>query len=164
MAAAGLAAAGVLLDPLGAPADGAARLQPAVSLVRGARRGRCGVGPLDVLQEPRPAAGGGCGGEVPGGRAAPPQGEAVPVGRALLGRRHAGGGLGQPEELPRQGRLRRAAGCPAGGGQRGAATASATSTARSAATRRTPPPPTPRPSSTRRAKARRPSSATWGMR
>lgn len=34
-----------------------------------------------------------------------PEGEAVTVGRSLLGRRHAGGGLGQLEELPRQGRL-----------------------------------------------------------
>ena len=53
-----------------------------------------------------------------------------------------------------EGRLERAA-------RRRAATASAISTARSAATRRMPRPPTPRRSSTARAKARRPSSASW---
>ena len=52
-----------------------------------------------------------------------PQGEALPVGRPLLGRRHAGGGLGFAQELPRQGRQRRAAGARA-------ATASAISTAK----------------------------------
>ena len=108
-AAARLAAAGVLLGALRAPADGADRLQPAVPLVRGAGHRRCRVGPLDVLQEPRPAAGCRCCGEVPRGGAAPSQGQALPVGRSLLGRRHAGGGVGQPQELPRQGRQRRAA-------------------------------------------------------
>ena len=44
------------------------------------------------------------------------------------------------------------------------ATASATSMARSARTIRTPRRPTPRPSSTRRAEARRPSSPTWATR
>ena len=42
-----------------------------------------------------------------------PKVEALPVGRSLLGRRHAGRGLGQHEELPRQGRLGRAAGAGA---------------------------------------------------
>jgi hypothetical protein len=44
---------------------------------------RPGLGPLDVLEEPRPTARCGCGGQVPGGGAAPPQGEAVPLGRPL---------------------------------------------------------------------------------
>ena len=44
-AAAGDAAAGLLLDPLGAPADGAAGVRPVVPLVRRARRRRSGVGP-----------------------------------------------------------------------------------------------------------------------
>ena len=42
-----------------------------------------------------------------------PQGEAAAVGRALLGRRHADRGLGQHEELPRQGWCGRAAGAGA---------------------------------------------------
>ena len=108
-AAAGGSAAGVLLDPLRAAVDGAARLQPALSLVRWAGRGRRGVGPLGVLQEPRPAAGGRRGGEVLERGARQPASEAASVGRALLGRRHADRGLGQHEELPRQGWLGRAA-------------------------------------------------------
>src|SRR5687768_13982672 len=42
-------------------------------------RGRCGVGPLDLLQEPRPAAGSRCSGQVPPSRPAPSQGCALPV-------------------------------------------------------------------------------------
>ena len=53
-AAARLADPGVLHGPVRASADGAARLQPAVSLVRRARHRRSGVGPLDLLEEPRP--------------------------------------------------------------------------------------------------------------
>src|SRR3954454_11269520 len=37
-----------------------------------------------------------------------PKGHALSVGRALLGRRHAGESLGFDQELPRQGRFRRA--------------------------------------------------------
>ena len=62
----------------------------------------------------------------------------------------------QHEELPAEGRQRRAAGARA-------ATASATSTASSGPTTRTPRPPTPRPGCSARAKARRPSSASWAM-
>src|ERR1035438_10181559 len=54
--AAGASVAGVLLDPLGAPVGRAARLQPAVPLVRGPGHGRRGVEPCRLLQEPRPAA------------------------------------------------------------------------------------------------------------
>ena len=55
-AAARAAAAGALHDPQRAAADGAAGLQPAVSLVRGARDGRRGVVADDVHEESRPAA------------------------------------------------------------------------------------------------------------
>ena len=156
-AAAGLAAAGVLLGALRAAADGADRLQPAVPLVRRARHRRCRLGPFDVLEEPRPAAGRGRGGEVPGGGAAPPQGQALPVGRSLLGGRHAGRGLGQLEELPCQGRLGRAAGART---QRRARFPRRKAHQRHARER----PPTPRPSSIAKATASRPSSTSWGTR
>src|SRR5690606_36915512 len=94
-----LAAAGVLLGALGAPTDGADRLQSALSLVRRTRHGRWRLGSFDVLEEPRPAARCRRGGQVPGGGAAPPEGEAVPVGRSLLGRWYTLGGMGQLEEL-----------------------------------------------------------------
>ena len=71
---------------------------------------------------------------VPGRDAGRSAGQGAAVGRAFLGRRHADRGLGVDEELPPEGRQRRAA-------RRRAATPSATSTARSAATRRTPRPP-----------------------
>ena len=48
--AAGAAPAGVLHDPVRAPADGAARLQSAVSLVRRARHRRCRLGCDRVLK------------------------------------------------------------------------------------------------------------------
>src|ERR1700730_8970418 len=57
-AAAHHAVAGVLLAPLGAPADGSAGVRSAAPLVCRAGLGRSGVGPLDLLEEPRPAAGG----------------------------------------------------------------------------------------------------------
>ena len=117
-AAAGDAVAGVLFDPLGAAVDGAAGVRPAVPLVRRARRRRCGLGPLDVLQEPRPAAGGRHRGQVPERGAGPAAGEAAAVARALLGRRHADRGLGVDEELPAEGRLGRAAGRRAAGATR----------------------------------------------
>ena len=109
-AAAGDAVAGVLFDPLGAAVDGAAGVRPAVPLVRGPGRGRRGVGSLDVLQEPRPAAGGRDRRQVPGRGAGAAAGEAPARTRALLGRRHADRGLGRHEELPAEGRLGRAAG------------------------------------------------------
>src|SRR5918993_5132328 len=49
-------AAGLLLDPQRAVADGAAGLQPAVSLVRGPDDGRSGLGRDDVHEESRPVA------------------------------------------------------------------------------------------------------------
>ena len=102
--------AGVLLDPLGAAADGAAGVRPAVPLVRRARGRRCGLGPFDLLEEPRPAAGRRHRGEVPGRGAGAAAGEEAAVDRALLGRRHADRGLGVDEELQAEGRLGRAAG------------------------------------------------------
>ena len=115
----------LLLGALGAAADGAAGVRPAVPLVRRARGGRSGVGREHLLQEPRPAAGGRGGAALPGGAAGAAGGAAVAVERALLGGRHAAAGLGQPEELPPQGRRRTSR--PGRG-----ATASATSRARSA--------------------------------
>ena len=78
-AASGDAVAGVLLDPLGAAADGAAGVRPAVPLVRRDRGRRCGLGPLDLLEEPRPAAGRRHRGEVPGGGAGAAAGEEAAV-------------------------------------------------------------------------------------
>src|SRR6476659_6998606 len=46
--------------------------------------------------------------QVPRSRSASSQGHALLVGRALFGRRHAGGSLGLAQEFPRQGRFRRA--------------------------------------------------------
>ena len=108
-------------------------------------------------QEPRPAAGGRGGAALPGGAAGPAGGAAAVVERALLGGRHAAPGLGQPEELPAQGRRatsRRGRG----------ATASGTSRARSARTRPMPAPPTRTRGSIARATASRRSSATSGTR
>ena len=155
-AAAGPAAAGVLLGALGAAAHGAAGLQPPVPLVRRAGRRRPGLGRDGVHQEPRPAARGRDRGQVPARGAGAAQGRGAALGRALLGRRHADPGLGQHEELPAEGRQRRAAGARA-------ATASATSTASSGPTTPTPRPPTPRPGCSARAEARRPSSASWAI-
>ena len=72
---------------------------------------------------------------------ADPAGQAAAVGRAFLGRWHADRSLGVDEELPPEGRQRRAAGAGRNG--------NATSMARSAATRRTPRPPTRMRGSTR---------------
>ena len=66
-------------------------------------------------------------------------------------------GLGVDEELPAEGRQRRAA-------RRRGATASATFTARSAATRRTPRPPIRMPGCSRRRPGKHPGCATWGTR
>src|SRR5947208_10454420 len=56
-AAAGDAFAGVLLGALGTPADGAAGVRSAVPLVCRAGHRRCGVGPLDLFEKPRPTFG-----------------------------------------------------------------------------------------------------------
>ena len=156
-AAAGDAVAGVLFDPLGAAADGAAGIRPAVPLVRRDRHRGCGLGPFDLLEEPRPAARRRHRGEVPGGGAGAAAGEEAAVDGSLLGRRHADRGVGVDEELQAEGRLGRAAGRAAG------ATPKRTSAARSARTRRTPRPPIPTPGSTARGRARRRSSASSAM-
>ena len=78
-----------------------------VPLVCRSRRGRSGLGPLDVLQEPRPAAGGGDRREVPDIRAGATEGETVAVERSLLSGRHADRGLGIDQELPEEGWRRR---------------------------------------------------------
>ena len=57
----------LLLGPLRAAADGAAGVRPPVPLVRRARRRRSGLGRDHVQQEPRPAARGRGGAQVPGG-------------------------------------------------------------------------------------------------
>ena len=105
-AASGDAAAGVLRHPLRAPTDGAVGVRPSVPLVCRPRRGRCGLGPFDLLQEPRPAAGGRDRGEVPGGGSGAAEGEAAAVERSLLGGRHADRGVGFDQELPPEGRRR----------------------------------------------------------
>src|ERR1700685_4868636 len=67
-AAAGAVAAGALFGAFGAAADGAAELQPAVPLVRGAEHGRPGVGRDGVYEEPGAADRGRCvGAAVAGG-------------------------------------------------------------------------------------------------
>ena len=157
-AAAGDAVAGVLFDPLGAAVDGAAGVRPAVSLVRRPRRRRCGVGSLDVFQEPRAPAGGRHRGQVLERGAGAAAGEAAAQHGSFLGRRHADRGLGVDEELQAEGRLGRTVRRRAAGG-----TARRTSTARSARTRRTPRRPIPRRGSIARGRARRPSSASWAM-
>ena len=94
-----------------------------------------------------------CRRQVPRSRSASSQGHALFVGRALFGRRHAGGSLGlvsAPRTVqtshPRQG-----------------ATASGISTTRSAVTRRMPRPRTRMLGFIAKAAARLPSSATWDM-
>ena len=155
-AAAGGSAAGVLLDPLGAAVDGAARLQPALPLVRRAGRGRAGVGPpvfsknRDRLLEADVAA------KFLGAVLANPQ------VKPLLSDEHFSVDGTQIEAWASMKSFRAKDGSTSR--RRRAAMASAISTTRSAATRRMPPPRTPRPSSTRRAKARRPSCASWGTR
>src|ERR1035441_3308467 len=54
--AACIAAAGVLHDPLGTPADGTAGVRPAFPLVCRSGHRRCGVGSLGILKEPGQAA------------------------------------------------------------------------------------------------------------
>ena len=114
-AAAGDAAAGVLHDPLGAPADGAARVRPLVPLVRRAFGGRAGLGPFDLLEEPRPPARRRGRGEVPRRGADPAQGEAAAVDPALQRRRDADRGLGEPEVVQAQARRGRGSGRSARG-------------------------------------------------
>ena len=104
-AAAGAFVAGVLHHPLGAAVDGAIALQSALSLVRRSRGGRSGVGADGVHEEPGPAAGGRCGAQVSGRTSRPQGGAGIAFGRTLLGRRHAGCGVGFDEELRGEGRF-----------------------------------------------------------
>ena len=99
-AAAGAAAAGAVHDSQRAAADGATGLQPAVSLVRGPRHGRRGVVADDVYQESRSAARRRHRRGVLRGGVDPCRHRAAAVGRALHGRWHAAGGLGESEEFP----------------------------------------------------------------
>src|SRR6185312_3732135 len=105
--AAGDVATGVLRHSVGTPADGADGVRSAISLVRWAGGGRCGVGPLELHQEPGSASGRGDRSEVPARRSGTAEGQAAPVERPLLGRRYADRGLGLDQELPSQGWKRR---------------------------------------------------------
>jgi hypothetical protein len=69
-------------------------------------------------QEPRPAARRRGGGQVSRRGAVARQGQGVAVERAFLGRWDLAGGLGQPEELPPQGRLGRPRQAPGRNGER----------------------------------------------
>ena len=111
----------------------------------------------ELLEEPRPAAGGRDRGEVPGRGAGPAEGEASAVERSLLGGRHALGGVGIDQELPAQG-----TGTTTSALGR-ASTPSATSIKPSAPTSRPVATPNPCHVSTRRALASRPCFATWAM-
>ncbi len=154
-AAAGAVAAGVLRHPLGAPADGAAGLQPAVPLVRRAVDGRAGVGRDGLFEEPGSAGGRRDHGMLPAGGAAQRAGAGAAVGRSLLGRRHADRCLGVDEELPGQGRQRRRRAA----GAMPSATFAATSARTRAMRRRR----TPTPGSTARATGSRAVCASWAI-
>lgn len=64
--ASGDAAASVLRHPLRTATDGTVGIRPSVPLVCRSWRGQSGLGPFDLLQEPRPAVGGRDRGEVHG--------------------------------------------------------------------------------------------------
>src|SRR5690606_8168877 len=100
---AGDAAAGDLFNPVGTPADGAAGLRSAVSLVCRAWRGRAGLGCLDLLEEPGPSARWRYRGEVPDDRLVAAAGQAAAVAGAFQRRWHPDRSLGQHQELPGQG-------------------------------------------------------------
>jgi hypothetical protein len=70
----------------------------------GPRHRRSGLGADGLHQEPRPAADHRDVAQGDGGDPGASRGRAALVGRALLGRRHAGQGLGFDEELPAEGR------------------------------------------------------------
>ena len=138
-----------------------------VPLVRRALGGRAGLGPFDLLEEPRPAAGRRDRREVPRRGAGPAQGEAAAVEPALQRRRDPDRGLGEPEvrsspSLARPGEraVRPRTGPVAKAIERAGATRRSTSRARSARTRRTARPPIPRRCSTARGRAWRRSSAS----
>ena len=94
--------AGVLFDPLGASADGAAKLQHAVSLVCGAWAGRWRVGRQRVLPQPGPSSGGGGFGAAACGGYPAPQGRGTIEPGSFFGRRNIDRGLGVDEELSSQ--------------------------------------------------------------
>src|SRR5437868_14420869 len=91
--------AGVLLGALGTPADGAAGVRSAVPLVCRAGHRRCGVGPLDLLEKPRPTFGWRDRSKVFECGSGAARGQAAVVERALLGRWHTDRSLGFDEEL-----------------------------------------------------------------
>ncbi len=103
-AAAGAPAAGVLLDPLGAPADGAAGLRPPVPLVRRARDRRSGLESFDLLEESGSPARGRPRHRVSGPGSGSAAGPPPALERALQRRRQPGRGVGVDEELPAQAR------------------------------------------------------------
>src|SRR5947209_9350374 len=98
-AAASDAVAGILLGALGTPADGAAGVRSAVPLVCRARHRRCGVGPLDLFEKPRPTFGWRDRSKVFECGSGAARGQAAVVERALLGRWHTDRSLGFDEEL-----------------------------------------------------------------
>ena len=134
--AAGDAAAGVLFDPLGTPADGAAGVRPSVPLVRGSGRSTIRSG---ITRSSRRTGTGCLEGEIAAkflaAVLAQPHVKRLLSTRSLLGRRHADRGLGLDEELQAQGRERTSR-----RPRRRAQRKRSTSRARSARTR-----PTPRP-------------------
>src|SRR5450631_4620949 len=79
-AAAGAVVADAVLDSQRAAADGRARLQHAVSLVRRVESGRGSVGPDGVHQEPGPAVGSRGGETVPGASGGTGAGEGLDLG------------------------------------------------------------------------------------
>jgi hypothetical protein len=107
------AVTGLLYGSLGAPADGAARVQSAVPLVCRSVTGRRDLGRNRVHQKPRAPDRGGHRDQVHGRSAQPGTGEGAVVERSFLGRWDADRGVGQHEELPPQRRQRRAAGAGA---------------------------------------------------
>ena len=108
-AAARVAAADAVQHSERAAADGGARLQRAVSLVRGPEHGRSGVGCDDVHEESRPAARRRYRRRVLRGSARGDQARRLALGRALHRRRHAARGVGESEEFPTEGRAATAA-------------------------------------------------------
>lgn len=156
-AAAGEPAAGFLLGALRAAADGADRRQPVVPVVRRPGDGCRDPASDGVHAQSRPAAGSGCRPRLPVGPAGLEAGQAAPVERPLLRRRHGDRGPGPHEELPAERRLGRTAGT---GPQRRARLPPR----RSARTRPLPRPPIRTPGSIARAPARRAGCATSAMR
>src|SRR6266478_9050978 len=98
--AAGIIAADALHGPERADADGAARIQPAVSVVCWTVGQRAGLAPDSIHEEPGPAAGRGSGGRVLLHRGPSGAAEAAAERRPLHRRWHADRSVGRPEELP----------------------------------------------------------------